>query len=428
MQPMLYADATRAGGRRAPGLGGAPEGGEAGAKGPQPGRRPPRRRTRGAPKPDGVTALRCTVLTRFEDFAALEAAWNDLYAATPHRTANLHFQFIAAAWEMVCAPRGDVFRCILAHDGEQLVGGWPFALRRRGGGLAAYLPGTGPNEEYGDPLIRAGDLELSTARAFLAPLRALADSCWLFNLRDAGPMDRAAREARALYIHRGTARSPILCAPESADREAWLAAKSRSFRQGLRYDRKRMAQLGPVAFRYVDEAGERDAVIDWIFATKRAALGQAGKTWSWVFGDRPVELLKRAAADCPEVRVCVLTVAGETSAAAITMDAPGTLEYFVTAYNPAHRGYSPGNLLIDDLVRGCFETHRAFDFRISDAAYKQRWIDGVRPYNTYVLGNTARGAWLALRHSADRADARFRIATKARLLALRDRLRGRPRP
>jgi CelD/BcsL family acetyltransferase involved in cellulose biosynthesis len=412
MQPMRYAAAI-----------GAAEGAEAGTRGVRPASRAPTPPTRGAPKPDSVTDLRCTVLTRFEDFAALEAAWNELYAATRQRTANLHFSFIAAAWEAVCQPQGDAFRCILIHDGDQMVGGWPFALRRRGRGVAAYLPGTGPNEEYGDPLIRGGARELDTARAFLAPLGALADSCWLFNLRDGSPMDRAAREARALYIHRETARSPILEAPISTTREAWLAGKSRSFRQGLAYDRRRLAQLGPVAFRDVDEACERDATIDWIFATKRAALGAAGKTWSWVFDDGAVALLKRAAANCSDIRVCVLGVAGETAAAAILLDSPGTLEYFVTAYNPAHRAYSPGNLMVEALVQGCFEDGRAFDFRLTDAPYKRRWIDGVRPHNHYVLGVTPHGAWLAWKYSARRATARLRIATKARLDALRERLR-----
>ncbi len=53
------------------------------------------------------------------------------------------------------------------------------------------------------------------------------------------------------------------------------------------------------------------------------------------------------------------------------------MEFYVVTYDPTFASVSPGNLLIEDLVKWCVPRKLDFDFRLTDAPYKDRWIDRI---------------------------------------------------
>ena len=84
-------------------------------------------------------------------------------------------------------------------------------------------------------------------------------------------------------------------------------------------------------------------------------------------------------------------------AGGICLVSNSTLEFFVSALDPAYSKFSPGNLLIEDIVRWCLPRGLDFDFRLTADPYKLRWMDRAIPFAYYDVGQKLRGACVAVR-------------------------------
>jgi CelD/BcsL family acetyltransferase involved in cellulose biosynthesis len=205
--------------------------------------------------------------------------------------------------------------------------------------------------------------------------------------------------------------------------DAWVAGRSKSFRSGLKYDRKQLSRIGEVRLEKIDDPLEIERMVAWIFDVKRRSLRAHGIDKSWVFGPDGQNLFTEVTKTSGGVNVHAL-MAGETiAAAAVVFQSSGLMEYYTTSYNHDLHVYSPGNLLLEDLVKVCLETRSVLDFRITGEAYKIRWATGAKRFDSYIIATSWRGALPVINHIRSRAEVRMKIAIKAKLTALRQKLR-----
>lgn len=371
-------------------------------------------------EPAGLQALR-------EDWRALEADGRAISAAQ-------RFAYVEAAWTFRTQPQQRLKVITVRRDGR-LVGLWPLGLRRSGLLTVARHLGTDEGGEYAEPLIAADtDTPAQVAGALFAAAAAEGDILEIHNLSAGSPMLGVVEAARRTKVRRPMA-SPVTGFARWASWDAWVAGRSRSFRQGLRYDRKRLATRGDLMFREVDPAAA-GAFVDWIVARKVEWLDRQGIGRSWLRRPETAQFY-RALVGRPDSGVLgfALDLDGRTIAGGLCLRSAGRLEYYVTAYDPALAAFSPGNLLIEDLARWCIARGDDLDFRLTSVDYKLRWSDRTEPFGTYIVPLSPLGvahAWrLQGRDSFRSALAQVRSVAKAHLpegvVARLRRLARRPR-
>jgi len=106
---------------------------------------------------------------------------------------------------------------------------------------------------------------------------------------------------------------------------------------------------------------------------------------------------------------------GTPVAGGICLRADPCLEFYVSALDPAFMSWSPGNLLIEDLVRWAIARGLDFDFRLTREPYKLRWTDTDREVTTHWLACTPRGALTVRRRQLHEATVALRMRAKAAL-------------
>jgi CelD/BcsL family acetyltransferase involved in cellulose biosynthesis len=163
-----------------------------------------------------------------------------------------------------------------------------------------------------------------------------------------------------------------------------------------------------------------------MLSTKRSGLARRGLGGDWFESEAYAEFvaasLDRFGADGGR-RIFALKAGGRLVAAALCNVDPAKVEAFVTTYDPACAAWSPGKLLLADIVRWAFARGLAVDLRAGHEPYKARWANRTGQVSFYVLPLTRRGAILA------RMDAARRWARRSLPPGLRAsmaRLRGPP--
>lgn len=374
-----------------------------------------------------MTLYSTTILTDLGSVRAVEPAWRELHSRAGIVSAAQSPEFVIAAIEAAtafAAPRPGL-AIICAWRGEKLVGLWPAFREKRSGRTWLVPPGFGANEEYSGPITCPDEQESEILCALMSGAKPVADIVFFTIPAGIDAETAARRTMRLCYGH--PVSSPAIDVPADGY-DGWLARKSGSFRKGLRYDRRRLEKLGSVEL--VDarpNCPHSNALIDWIFDEKANWARQKGHQQSWLFNDTAKNLVRNFFAGTNpsrSLRAYALTVDGTPAAGAICLESTGSLEFFVFVINPDYSPYSPGNLLLDELVRRSFDENRAFDFRITSEDYKKRWADTQRPYVTYICATGLRGipqvAKAAL-HPRIVAARQFARRTLNRLSALRAR-------
>ena len=373
--------------------------------------------------------LRVECLTELERVLELGEPWDRLLRVVGYASAAQSFEYAVAGWQSMPAVRETRLAVIAIWRGQTLECVWPLYVRRDGWKMVAYHLGSSSNEEYAGPLIHSDNpaevFDLALMRA-----KSLSDMLKVFNVSEASPAYRQLC-ANPTFRHRGHARSPVVRVKGVADMDTWLATKSRSFRQGLRADRRRLGALGDV--RFVRMAGPVDgpACVDWIFEQKRRWLKGRARHPSWI-NEAQGRVFFTSLASEPahdvigvgDVLVHALKAGDITLAASICLMSADKVEFYVMAVNPEYGAYSPGSLLTQDCLDLAIQRGVDFDFRITGDAYKMRWIDGYDHYEGFWIACTAKG-YVALVIDKIRIGIRaFRAANGPKLKAMLRKLRS----
>jgi CelD/BcsL family acetyltransferase involved in cellulose biosynthesis len=330
------------------------------------------------------------VLASLEDFEAARPAWDALVRRSPAARVSQSPVYARAAWDTRRA-YAEELRVIVAEQDGRMVAVWPLYVARPDRLRIVRQLGCGGREEYSDPLI-APDCPRPdvVVHEFYRLASEPGDLLEAYNLPEDSPMIAALRAERRPK-HKGRMGSPVIHLSTFPSWDAWFASKTKTFRHSLRWSRRRLAEKGEVTFREVT-ADDAAAFIDWLFDTKAEWLDRHKLVGPWIL-DPGVRDFYKLLVGRPGSGVCgfALDFDGRPIAGGICLVSAATMEFFVVTYDPAFYSASPGNLLIEDLVRWCAARGLDFDFRLTGAPYKDRWIDRVEPFIYYDVACTWRG-------------------------------------
>ena len=144
-------------------------------------------------------------------------------------------------------------------------------------------------------------------------------------------------------------------------------------------------------------ADDAEAVLNWLFATKRQWAVSRGVTTKYLLNDKVRDFfiaLSRRIDLATTPLVTYVKLDGKPVAASVNLVSPRVFEGFVLTYDEAFSECSPGTLLQEFCVKWSHENGREFDFRPLFSAYKARWATHQTVHDTHTLFLSARGRFM----------------------------------
>lgn len=279
---------------------------------------------------------------------------------------------------------------IVASRDDELVGIWPMWLVRERGLTVGRHVGMGSDEEYAEPL--AADTE-----AMEAMLDAALSLCDVLAINNVRADSLLLRRKPGWLSHRMSILSPVTRCSAALSWDGWLAGRTRNFRQGLRWQRRRLESQGSAYIGVVPSA-ETDSFVEWMFESKCRWLASRGKKIpGWLNQPEPRRFVKAALLD-PRSKLVGHTISldGRYIAGAICLSGD-VHEYMITTYDPTFASFSPGHVLTGHCVAQAIAAGCDFDFRITHEAYKLRWIDDFDRRYSLTIASTVRAAPMLIR-------------------------------
>lgn len=176
-----------------------------------------------------------------------------------------------------------------------------------------------------------------------------------------------------------------------------LARLSSSFRRNLRRVRRKAENVGALEFRDVGAGADVERAFEHFVEVEAAGWkGADGDGTAIALHPRLTRFYRHLLhtvrpVGIPHVRLLLLS--GRAIAAQYCIQVGGTLFMLKIGYDEAFGKLSPGNLLLDDLIRRCSAAPsiHAISF-VLDAAWTHAWAPHCEPvYNAFVFNRTARG-------------------------------------
>jgi CelD/BcsL family acetyltransferase involved in cellulose biosynthesis len=180
--------------------------------------------------------------------------------------------------------------------------------------------------------------------------------------------------------------SPFI--PLPATYAALEARLSSRFKANLRRRRRRLEERGPVTVERVTGGAALEAGLEECFALERSgwkgrrgtAAALSSKTLGFYTG------LAHRASRGDYFSLFFLKVAGRAIAAQYGLTRGGVYALMMTCYDETFREYSPGHLLMEDVLRDCIAGGlNEFDFLGCDMGWKQDWSPIVRAHHWFFI-------------------------------------------
>jgi len=362
-----------------------------------------------------VAAMDVQLLTSIQQFLALAGEWDALSARCGDRLFHRH-DFMRL-WLQHFAGDAALRLLVLRDPGRQLVAVLPLlATQRRMYGMpvrewqsAANLHSCRFDLLADDPLQAAG--------CFIEFLRQRRD--WdVLRLIDV-PVDGQARPLVVAAARAGIAagcwdsvQSPYIPLPRRwSELEAGLHGK---FRANLRRRRRRLAEQGTITLERYAGGDALASRLDEGLALE--ASGWKGQAGSAIRQDPQTHAFYRAlaaeSADKGRLALWFLRVDGRAIAFQFALEHGGRLLLLKPAYDEAFGDSSPGQLLMEDVLRDAIDRGlQEFDFLGPDMPWKRDWAALRRPHQWIYLFRGLRGGLL---HAL-----KFRLAPLARRIVSR---------
>lgn len=377
-----------------------------------------------------AAGLAVTVLSDPQVLHDLRAEWLDLLGRSPRWSAAHTPDYVIQGWEIAAHDPGRRLAVVVVRRDGKLVCLWPLQVRRQGWRTVGVHLGNGSREEYAGPLVAQGE-GVETVHAALAAARKAADVLTVYGVPEGSLAEEALRSPGGM-MRSWPVRSPVTSLSGALDWDSWAAkAVSKRLRTHLRYDRKRLTELGDLRFRRMAGAQDGPRCVNWIFERKREWLaGRPRGHRSWMHSPEGPKFFNsfasRPAADTvygDPVEAYALTLDDRILAACICFTSSDRVEYFTTAYDPEFGAYGPGTLIIQDCIAIAIGRRLDFDFRITQDAYKQRWVDRYDVYQSFIIAGSPRGAVAVAVDIVQDVVHRFRMVVGPRAKAWLKRVR-----
>jgi CelD/BcsL family acetyltransferase involved in cellulose biosynthesis len=355
-------------------------------------------RARNAVRPSGG---RVEVVRDRAGFAALQAEWDALVERTDDQVFYRHAFF--RVWLDNFAPRAALRILTLRAEDGRLTAALPLVWRR------SRLYGVPVRELCAAANAHSCRFDLlaedpgAAAEAFLARLQA--DGDWdvlrLSDVPEGGRAHALSARARAQGLPTGTWRSldsPYV--PLTASWEVLQQSLDGKFRANLRRRRKRLEEKGAVTLERVQGGLSLPRLLDEGLRLEASGWkGRGGTAMAQDLATRGFYTeLARCAAQEGRLSLWFLRLDGRVVAFHYALEHQGRYLLLKPAYDEAIRECSPGQLLMEDVLRDCVARGLGeFDFLGPDMPWKRDWSGRVRGHDWLfifragVFGRALRG-------------------------------------
>jgi CelD/BcsL family acetyltransferase involved in cellulose biosynthesis len=344
------------------------------------------------------------VLERPDEVALVRAQWDEL-------AVEAEKPFSAPAWAMSwwsnLGPRGARLRVVAVTSGDRLVGVVPFYCHGRsymplGKGLAPAEPLAAVGMEREVAEAAAASLANASPRPATIRLEQRGSSPeWASLLGDAWPGGRPAwRWAKS--------ETPVPRVDLGAGFDAWLAAKSSSFRRETKRKKRRLEEAGG-SFRYASaESLERD-VREFMRLHRDRLAGQGGTRLTDEGVERALIAVGAEMLASGRFRLLCLDVDGSPVGAQVLLVAGREVSAWNSGFDEGYAKLSPSmQCIVQALTDASEHGERTMDLGPGAQEYKYRLSDGEDSYDTRLLVPPGRGYRLArFRVGAERTGQRL---------------------
>lgn len=399
-------------------------------------REPAKARPPGALPQGEAAALRVDLVEGRDAFNALEREWNAALSQGPRDEPMLRHEWVRA-WIENFAPSSRL-RVFLAREGRALQAALPLVESRERSADTCFVPMTTWSLPCNDHSQRGGMLLGPRGREALPALfaRVVREPGWdRLRLRDL-PEGAPEWDLKDLAEGHGhpcgvwiSLRSPYLTLPgapaapaagkgargkpqpakgqkgapsPAQDDPRYAAVEARldaKFRANLRRRRRKLAELGPLAYRVLDgkDAAALDAALADFYAVESSGWKGRGGT---AIAQRPELVgfytqLARDAARRGALALGLLESQGKPVAAHLSLLHAGRAYLLKVGYDEALREYSPGQQLASDALRdACARGLSEFDFLGPDMPWKDDWEPALRTHAWLTIFRPTRAGLL----------------------------------
>lgn len=320
---------------------------------------------------------RVEIITDTQRFRALGKEWEELWS----RANGQYHESFAVCWQSwvdIAQPRGSRLRCIVGRKDGRLVMVWPLAVSRHAAWRVLRL--LGPEAaDYTSMLIEPGaDTSMLARQAWDAACRRCgADVIRMPYFNEQSDLYRFASYER--HRHFGERRSASIARlgaesdwPSFCNALGTLSGKKPGALE------RRLAKQGTLKARLLTpaDAEENASLVDWTLSRKREWALRVDKQGAWLYspGYRNflVSLLN-AQTNEPAARLYLITLNDAPLATTIVGIGKSSIKGLLTGFDERYAKYSPGQLVVEHMVKWAFDHRLDFDFGVGSESFKAYW-------------------------------------------------------
>jgi CelD/BcsL family acetyltransferase involved in cellulose biosynthesis len=339
-------------------------------------------------------------ITDLDAFRALRREWDQLIAAAHTYSFCITYSYCELAASRVWAA-GGIVNVIRVYDERGLCALWPVAIQRKGLFRVAKALSCGADEEYGGPLVRdETNLEVM-ALLMRATAEIRADVLRIrFVVRESALYQALNSRPQSWFLPivpkglRDDVPGYLINLRQYPRWDDFAATRSKSLFSDSRRNLKRLNAKGQTEFGWCKTAEDAEAILTWLFATKRRWAESRQFDTKYLMGDEVrdffIELARKTDLLTTPL-VTFLRVDGVPVAGSINLVGQAYFEGFITTYDDAFSACTPGNLMHEYCMKWAYENGRDFDLRPVFTPYKARWANRETSHSTISIFLTIRG-------------------------------------
>jgi CelD/BcsL family acetyltransferase involved in cellulose biosynthesis len=330
-------------------------------------------------------------------FDALEPEWNALFA----RAGQAHQLFQTYNWlrhwsDHYLDGRTRLSIVIARQDGR-LVMVWPLIAIRRAGLTRLCWMGE-PASQYGDVLVEEGPSRFHLLSRGWAYVKSLdADVVHLRKVRADAVVFPLLKETGALTI--AAAAAPYLDLARAGDDEA-CRRRSNSKKRGRRRSlRRRLEELGPVAFEHPECGPAAAELVERALTLKQKWLAARGVVAPVIQDVRFGKFLRAVAAGrtgAAGVRVSAVCCDGAPVAVEVSLECKQHRVAYLISYDVELARYGVGIIVAEHSIETAYRQGLLrFDLLTPADAYKMEWADGCVDVHDWAVPLSPAGRFYA---------------------------------
>ncbi|NMC47570.1 MAG: GNAT family N-acetyltransferase [Chloroflexi bacterium] len=322
--------------------------------------------------------MQLKVLNSFPD--ELQADWDALLQVSASNVPFLRFGFLKSWWQNLGGgewEQGEL-HIILGYDEEHLLGIAPFFITSQKGKKLLTLLGSVEISDYLDLIAAPADYPgfLNAVLNFLQQEDSLTwDTLRFSNIPQNSPLlslfPQIALPPSYSRTLTKTQPAPMLALPGTW--ESYLENLDKKQRHEIRRKLRRLEQEAPDAqFYFVEDASELQSLALQFLDLMR--YDEAKRSFlTPAMQQQMIELMQWAFTE-NILRLCFLDIHGSHAAAYFCFDDGETISIYNSGFDPALQYFSPGWVLLSDLIQWSIENSRArLDFMRGNEAYKYKF-------------------------------------------------------